>query len=535
MNNLSIFNQFDMVVSVTEQTINDQLTHLVTEGVVHPKLILAQVLDPKTGNYNYKVLDDEKNIPANSAFLNADILPQVSIDQSGLSITFIIKMIGGTAGFWVGNGPAAKLKTYTIGAGGKEWAYAINVDMDLYQLQKGDIGKKIKVPKLIEDQLKHFTEDMFSVNSLLMDFESVNLIKFNPTKTSAGDAGDIGIVQMVEFMQFYIKYLIASGNPFILGYAIQQNNIPPSTAKIPSSLQPTGTAYTMFQDAQNGNLSNLNYALVTKGGFTNISGSPSTFDTNWFAANDTNINAKMIVRSNDLIEKLILEPFYNNIQANVFKQIQGKISTGEGSSYATAKTAASNGYSFVINNQPSGNDQYVNTFDVAFNNSAGKTEIDLNGRIHIRKDVFKDCGVCTAHAWASGDITWNGTITISAEKDANGVPQLKVGQTSKILTHTTNHDTNTCADVMKVLGDILGGILDIFSLGLDGGFFTKLFENLMTVNIPGIGSLEIAFANIGQSLTSNVLMPAGQTFFFKDPSIDPQGNFYLDLTYKTSH
>lgn len=530
MKNTLIFNQFDMVVSMTEETINDQLTHLLRDGTIKPSLILAQeVVD---GDYVYKVLDNAADIPSNCAYINANILPQVAITTSGLNITFLLKMISGKAAFWVGNGPLATLKEYDI----KDWCYGIDVDMDLYKLEKDDIGKKVAVPKLVDDQLNHFVDNMFTVNSLLMDFESTDLIKFNPTHTNTGDAGDVGIQQMVLFMQFYLKWLIKSGNPYVLGYAINQTNQTQVTQneEVPATLRPVGTTYTMYEDAVNANKSNLNFVLATEGGFGHISGSPGTFDTNWIGATE-DINAKMIVSHADLVEALILEPLYNNLQTSVFSQISGKISVSKGKSYADAKTLTATGITYDMSNVSSGNDQYVNQLNVSFTNNASSVDINIGGHIHIYKEVSKDMGVCTAKAHATGDIKWSGKITIEATKDAQGNPTLKISQSTKIDSSTNSSDKNDCAKAWKIIGEILGGILDIFTLGLDGMFFSNLFGELLDTKIPNIGNIGQAFANISNSVRATVLLPAGQVFFFKQPSIDNEGNFYLQLTYKSEN
>ncbi|MDV7699265.1 hypothetical protein N6B72_20280 [Chryseobacterium soli] len=530
MKNTFIFNQFDMVVSMTQQTINDQLTHLLRTGTIKSTFILAQVIEGN--NYVYKILDNASQIPPNSAYINANILPQVNISNSGLDITFIINMLSGTAAFWFGNGPMARLTEFTI----DNWSYGIDVNMDIYKLEQDDIGKKIVVPPLVENQLKNFTDKMFSVNSLLMDFESVDLIQFNPTHTSAGKAGDIGIEQMVLFMQFYLKWLIASGNPYVLGYAINQNDETqvPQNEEVPDSLKPVGTTYSMYCDAEKPEKSNLNFVLATKGGFGHISGSPGTFDTNWIGDNE-DINAKMIISHNDLVEALILKPLYQSLQDNVYSQIKDNISVSAGNTYDAGKKVDATGISYVISDISTGDDQYVNKMNVTLNNKETSVDITVKGHIQLYKEVDKNMGVCTAKAHAGGTVDWTGTFTIECTKDEMGNPTLKLTQCTTIDNATQSSDKNTCATAFEWIGKILGTILDVLTLGLDQNFFSKLFDDLMDLKIPKIGNIGNAFVNISNSARTTILLPGGQVFFFKTPSIDTEGNFYLQLTYKSEN
>ncbi|MFY7669810.1 hypothetical protein ACOSP6_01850 [Tenacibaculum sp. MEBiC06402] len=530
MKNTSIFNQFDMVVSMTEKTINDQLVHLLRDGTIHSSFILVQ--EVQNNNYVYEVVNDASKIKPNCAYINANIMPQVDISTSGLNITFKLNMVSGKAAFWEGNGPLAHLKEYDI----NDWCYGIDVDMDLYKIAQDDIGKKIKVPDLVKNQLENFTDNMFSVNSLLMDFESTDLLKFNPTHTNAGDSGDVGIQQMVLFMQFYLKWLIKSGNPYILGYSINQTNLSkvPQEDEVPAELKPVGTTYSMYEDPVNSDKSNLNFVLATKGGFGHISGSPGTFDTNWIGATE-DINAKMIVSHADLVEALILKPLYNNLQKNVFEQIHGHINVGSGNSYDKAKSLSGSGIHLNMSNVNAGTDQYVNTLDVSFDNKTSSVDINIKGKIKLYKEVSKKMLTCTAKAHAGGTINWSGKITIESTKDANGNPTLKISQSTNLDNVQHDSSKNDCAKTYEIIGKIIGTILDALTLGLDQGFFTKLFDDLMDLKIPNIGNIGQAFSNLSNSVRSTVLLPAGQVFYFKNPSIDNEGNFYLQLTYKSEH
>ena len=534
MKNIDIFEAYDMVVSIPQDTINDQLNHLVRIGVIQPELILVQTI--KDGNYVYEVLDSASKIPVDDsgnpeyAYVNGEILPQVAISESGTNITFILKFQSGTAYFWEGQGPLAQLKKFDMTG----WQYGIDVDMDLTEIAKDDIGKNVAVPKNVEDQLKNFSDDMFTINHLFMDFESTNLLKFNPTQSNAGSAGEVGLQYLVTFMQFYLENLIKSGNPYILGYSLTTNSQTnyPENQKIPDSLRPVGTTYTMYYDPAHPKISNLNFVLTTQGGRQGILGSPGNFDSNWIQP-DEQIDAKMIYSHAVLIEHLYLEPFFNQLRQGVYNKIAGDIDVGIGNSYQNAKSPTPSGFSYVISNDSSGDDQYVNKFEANIVTTPGQVEINLDGSLKFYKEHSQHMGFCTARASLTASVDWSGAITITVEKDKNGVPTLSNKREFRIDNSNQNTHRNECAKVASVFGDIFGKLLNILTLDLSHGFFSKLFDDLLNIQVPGIGNIGLALQNLGNSVATVIVLPAGQVFFFKNPSADPEANLSLGLTYKS--
>ncbi|HVY57262.1 MAG TPA: hypothetical protein VHA77_05370 [Xanthobacteraceae bacterium] len=536
MKNIEVFNDYDMVVCVPTKTINDQLVHLLKGGTIKPEFVVVQKLDGQ--NYSYEVLEQGSQIPRDAkgvptvACIDGKIVPSVVVAESGTTITFVLKFQSGTAYFWQGNGPLAKLTPYDMTG----WSYGIGITLDLAAVEKDDIGRKIVVPKLVEDQLRHFMSSMFTVNHLFMDFESTNLVRFDPAHSSAGSAGDAGLQQLVLFMNFYLKYLQAHGNPYILGYALTTGEATryDKDQNVPDALKPTGTTFTLFHDPADASRSNLNFVLVTKGGHGKITGTPGTFDSNWIAPNEQ-CDAKMIYSHDVLIERFILRPFYDKLRNDVYAGIAEHISVPIGNEYAAGRTATGTGFNYVISDKASGDDQYVNRYSVDLENDQTTIRIKFTGHIALYKEVDRDMGFCNAKAHASGSVDWSSVVTISAQKNASGQPTLKLDRAFSIGSHHQDQDRNTCAEAFAWIGKILGTILDVLSAMTDKGFFSKLLDAVFDLRIPGLGDLNAAFGNIGGSIGTVLILPAGQVFWFKTPSIDHQANLALQLTYKAEN
>lgn len=537
MRNTEVFNDFDMVVCVPQDTINSQLAHLTKMDTIKQEFILIQTVQEVNGKleYVYKVAGSPAEVPVDprgnptAAYIDGQILPQVLISQSGTDVTFVLQFRGGTAYFWVGSGPLAKLTKYDMTG----WSYGIDVNLDLVSIVKDDIGKKIAVPANVEQQFTQFLDNMFSVRSLFMDFESTDLTRFNPVHSNAGSAGDPGLQSLVLFMEFYLKYLQASGNPYILGYALSpgDNTKYKLGEEVPAQLSPVGTTFTMYHDPTNPGLSNLNFVLATKGGHGSVSSTPGNFDSNWISPNEQ-CDAKMIYSHSCLVEPFVLQPFYEQLKQEVYDKIHDHLDVGVGNPYAAGRAPTPTGFSYTISDVASGADRYVNTYSAVLTTANGSgsssAQINLSGHLDFYKQVKREGQICgTAEAHAEQSAEWSSTIQITSAKDPDGHPSLQFSYSGITLgDQKHNSDHNACAEFMKILG-VIGDIISGFAGGVAS------LSNVLEIHVPGLGDVSNLFSNLGSSIAPAVLMPAGDEFFYKNPAIDPEGNLYPELTYKS--
>ncbi|HWB49299.1 MAG TPA: hypothetical protein VG651_09330 [Stellaceae bacterium] len=536
MNNIEIFTDYDMVVSITEKTVNDQIAHLINIGMIKPEFIVTQKI--VGSDYEFAVLDSAAQVPRDKdgqplqAYIDGQIEPRLAISQSGSSVTFVLNFQSGTAYLWTGFGPAAKLTRYDIGG----WSYGINVNLDLKVLADDDKGK---VPANIWDMLHEFRVDMFDVLHLFVDFESTDLTKFDPAYTTTKGSGDVGSQQLAAFMEFYLEFLVKTGSPYILGYS---PNATPATKygenwQVPDILRPVGTTFTVYHDPRHAGLSNLNFVLATKGGHRGILGSPGVFDTNWITP-DEQCDAKMIYSHACLIEGLILQPFFNAFSNRVYAQVAGHINVSRGNDYRRARTAMPTGFRYSISEIDYGHDQYVNYYSVNIVNSQDKVDLNFSGHLAFYKEIDKYIGIDplghNCKAYAKGSIDWSGTISLQATKDSKGHATLALARAFRIDRHDADQHVDTALEIFSWIAgaiDKILGALDDF--GLPHGLLEQVFDTLLKTPVPGIGDLSIAFASMGNSVANAVILPAGPVFFFKNPAADPAANLSLELTYKS--
>ncbi len=515
-----VFDKFDMVVSMTQATLNRELLKLLRTNTIKSTLIIYREPVSESENYNYTVCDSFHDVPPDVEYLNTNIRPQVEINNTGVSILFKLDMLTGDFAYWKGNGIHATLEKVSI----NNWSYAFSVRMDLFRLSGELESNGLDVPELVKNQLEAFSTNMFAINALVLDFGSTDLLDFDSGKTTVGNEDEAIKPEIAGFMQTYFNWLLRTGNPYVLGYAVNQTpqTVVPTQDQVPPSITPVGTTYTMYKDGSNPDKSNLNYCIVTKGGYGQITQSPPTFNRNWFGSSE-NASTKMIISSSNLVEELILRPLYHGLKNDVYNQIKGQVSVSKGNSYNDGKIKTGTGFSFVIANDRSGKDQYENRFDVSFKNNALGTKILItNGYIYCYKKQTKDMGFCTASATASSYVKWSGVIDIKTTSNGG----ITITQSTIINDKgSSGPSKNDCAKTFDFIGDIFGPLL--FGPLLDLLFFDKLIDDVLGVSVSGIGGLDQAFNNLSSSTSTAILLPSGEAFDFRIPAIDKDGNFYL--------
>ncbi len=430
--NNEIFNDYDMVVSMTQEVINSELKHLQKDKKISTTLIISQM--PGAGddeNDVFAVHKEEHEIPKGAAYINATIVPQVKILKSGQDITFVLKMVSGEARIWI----HSKQKKFPI----KNWSYGINVNMDLLNIDRKQL------PELVAKQLTDFTDDMFSVNALLLNFESIKLADFNAKETHVDEGGDRLKEELAYFMKEYLGKLTGGDNPYILGYAVAQREQSKASEKglVPDSIKPVGTKYSFFYDEKHPDKSTLNFLVVTKGSPNKISKNPpNNFPHNWIDENDekSDISAKMIISHSNLIEEVIIKPFFEGMKKEGYKVArEAKVDTVEGNTFEQAKVNAGkektdHNISYTISNFDKENDKYINKMDVSFSVKENENvEITIEGYMKFyKKVVIKKSSNCKSEAWKSLEFKWDAKYTMKTENDTKGNPSLTESSLKKL-------------------------------------------------------------------------------------------------------
>jgi hypothetical protein len=105
----------------------------------------------------------------------------------------------------------------------------------------------------------------------------------------------------------------------------------------------------------------------------------------------------------------------------------------------------------------------------------------------------------------------------------------------KVDSSNQDSDMNDVAKATHWIATIFGKLVDLFTAFQDHDAATNFFNDLISVNVPGVGDITLAFSDMGDSISTVLILPAGQVFFFKNPAIDSDANLSLLLTYKSDN
>ena len=189
MSNTDVFKSYDIVVAITQETVNRELATLFEKET----LVLIREEDDSL-NYVYSILGPEDGIPEYAEYIVASLLPQIEIKRSGTDVVLVLHLTEGKAGFWGGSRQEPVIEEYTIG----HWQFGITVDLDLAE-HTGDL------PEAVSAQLTDFEDYMFSMQYLFVNLASTDLTEYQLDSVSV-DNGDADLTQIfAEFMTGYLR------------------------------------------------------------------------------------------------------------------------------------------------------------------------------------------------------------------------------------------------------------------------------------------------------------------------------------------
>ncbi|KAI8945851.1 hypothetical protein F4801DRAFT_597308 [Xylaria longipes] len=195
--------------------------------------------------------------------------------------------------------------------------------------------------------------------------------------------------------------------------------------------------------------------------------------------------------------------------------------------YDVAKSGGGRCLSFKIADNPDGDDWYTNEYTVSVpQTSESALKIQFAGHITARKTVRQERPLCQAESWVDADIHWSTNVLIADKEDENGNPVLDMkASTPQVTVVRPTTRKNSCAEFLGISGSNGAGQLE---------FYLSLFtEFLAPAAVEGFPGPSAFFSSLQENINTSVLLPAGSVFFSKKPDIDHDGNFSVELTYKT--
>ncbi len=347
------------------------------------------------------------------------------------------------------------------------------------------------IPKEVKDQLSKFSNDMFSINQLFLNFTDVNLqadceLVDIPKDI---DKSDVNVVTAINnLIEAYINGLKGTDNPYIAGYSVtdKRDNQGDSTWDI------TGVTYNIYPDPTSSPKSTLNYLLMTNGQKV-PTGNVGIFNHNWIS--DPSQQGAFVI-SQKLIMSYMLAEISKLMKINVTKFSRNSIS-----------------FSATTNNTEGGK----TTCTVSTQTNTNKITAYFHNT--FRKDAHDKLG--TYIGYVDGWVDYTTTLSFAIDSKTG-----KVSVTAKnsAPTKQVNDHPNWIGTIEKIFASIADAIISFFTFGQVNSVFNKMVENDWNIAIGTPFSADFA------AMKSRIVLPSGGELLFKDLSFYSDGAMTLSST-----
>lgn len=525
---------YHLVTAVTQDTVNFQFKKLFQSGVLHRTLDIA---DPESGIELHASLDAP--------------LVRFGGEATPHTVLFTLRLKSGTLTYFEGFGPRAQRKQLPF----KDWRYAFRVNMNMLQHARNAAGSV--VPEEVRRKLEAFSDDLFSIRRLFMDFQSANLADYAPELSQlpledGGSASRGVLLQFTRALELYFKSFKNTDNPYILGYSIERKN---AAGGPPALFAPSGTTFSCFQDGEQPGLSSLNFLLMTRGQPFPPDPRAGVFPRNWVTSGE--YDGRMVIAAEQFrkqyVEAELLPrvraalggvspsglPDWSEVNPNTISALLGQAPGSlAGPAWLTRASTnnlyddpdpANHGYGVnLVPNAPAGSRvflrRYRSTFCALWQANGPALVFHGYGAIEERQEFYHyplniETFICNTRT----ALFFGFTVRLLAGTDGRLTLQMEFADSKPVK----EHDLGA---LMKIANFLVGPLVGDLNQQLER--MTQYGLDLQTSLVQGMqASLRATLGDV----ETRVVLPAGDVFFYKDLTRDSAGNVLLDISYKTEH
>lgn len=500
---------FDIIASITQDTINYQLSHLFKTGVIHHQLEVVAESKP-----------EHMKTPVDvtlSAKMAAPTVEIIDGDGHRPRLMFCLHLTHGTLA-------SSLMENLEF----SDWMYAFTVDLDMKEIERKALAEHRRIPLDVKAHLEAFAAEMFSIQHLFMDFQNADLASFDrarsrcplPDSWGGGDlltSSDPGLALLQLTLQAYFRGLAGGDNPYILAYAAAARAAGPK-----GTLEPTGATFMTTYRATAPKMSSLDMLIMTD--HHEMPGAGA--QPGELPAAATDADGWMVIAQRNFFDGWLIPRF-----------MQGLATRAEPSDYwdqhNTKKRDTPSSHIEAI--EPLSwrlqfSEQYywvypdrvpvvlVGREDLEFKyddvramsvtidtGSAHDVAVRVDGSIAIRMENFYSVLGIGYTLWNSARVQFSGVINLSGGTDG------ALGIAATLTPGEIQSDEHVQFGIMNV------------------GEWMKRHKDEFVGKVQWVqDNLKASMAD----LRTRFLLPAGNIFFYKDPQVDGDGNLRLALTYK---
>ncbi|NJK32494.1 MAG: hypothetical protein HC927_08825 [Deltaproteobacteria bacterium] len=523
MSTANKLNGYTEIIAVTQNAINSQLALLCPRDNSGPIYTQWSIMDPNDPHQWQGLV------------VTAMAPPTISVVQP--DDTFVAQELAMTLNLTSGT-----LQYYSYGEQAStpisNWKITFRVSLAAITLTGTADLDQISTTSGVSQQLGQYLDSgNFTVAALYTYFEDANIANAvvsvtGPSLTPAQQT------TLLTWLAAYLTGLQSSGTPYILGYPIQSTNpvgtLPALPTFAPVSCEfsdtPNPWNYASGPAPSTIGLSTINYLMMTEGVTPPTSSSRFSFDFNW--VNDNQFQGVFAIQ-NDLfrtgyVYNLVLPILRASL--GVPDSTQWVCSTnGSGEytytlTYTTYPYADQNGGKGKIVGQDWPDNIYEELVETTYCQvtlSKG-TQVVLNGTgyFYARGDLYEyPLGIKMHDGWFTSQLDYSFSVALNAGQD--GTIQAAFNYTPQPV--STDQWENI---LFKAYDWLVGWFADTLT-DMENDQNSKLTSSMQSAS----SNLQTqTTAALGQ-LSTTILLPNGDVFFYKNMSYDDQMNVLMNVSY----
>ena len=512
MSNTDLLNGYDMVVALSQNFLNSQLTAICQNPNSKPP--------PPNQKPNYSIFDNftiqldptaEAGTPAawNSVIVTQMNSPTIAIGENN-TVVLTLHITEGTVQY-----VDMSAQQQTASLANTDVSFTVNMSLAVIS-----DPNNLAAPQNAINQLNGFSTSDFTIQFLALEFESASMISSCDVSSPNFTKNSRQYIVLLNCLNAYLGG--NSANPYILGYPIQSVNPAETNPNLPA-FAPTSCEFSTTVNADNAGLSTLNYCLMTQDRPFPTGASSGVFDTPWLTDSS---ESGMLTISHDVFVNGYLVPLVLPQIADALN-ITGADWTSDSAgwhlNYEDTNKNDNNGKGDLIN-VPKGLDyyklyDYTISCDVSLSNVNGNMTItadcnfDYKGEVNVQMQLTN---------WVKAEVTQTMTLTLTFTAGNDGkfviIPNITKGTPNK------KTQLGAAAKVGQAVVDVWNGIT-----GGNDNPYDQLQDNLQTSENDLIADFTNQIGADMSVLSNQFVLPAASVFNYNGLAFNSEQDMQVSI------
>ncbi len=520
---------FDMLVAISENTINYQFQQLHR----HDHLPREWDLTAADTGISIKARLDPATV-------------SLSVKGQARKVIFITHLKSGTFTYYDGFGRNAVEKEIQI----KDWQYAFEVNLDMQAIKLAAIKDRAErggvfIPNVVYDHLEEFTDDMFKIQHLYMDFQDSNIASYDTAHTvmKGNDGKNLTPGQMAQFgsgLTAYFKSLEGSNHPYILGYSVESKDAKKGDGN--ATFKPSSCTFSTFEHPQDNGLNALNFLVMTDNHSLPTDQAAGIGMGGYLSSNED--DGKFVIAGNRFFKDWLSGIIEDSLRvSSPLTRLSGQAADAISAYMNVAHPAMNASGNCIKDFYQIGpyewskiHEDAVGMIDITEsshedglaavmirNEGSEKIKVTVYGIWNYNpKASWNPTAAPSGHIGIKSRVTWTNEFEVVCGNDG----QIAIAnQVNTMGEHSIERDTDGLSSVILAVEDLIPFIKT------PGEHLDEMGEKINDRMEDAVKSRGI----IPNTLQNRFILPAGDVFFFENLQLNSKGDATMDITYKSTH